>query len=224
MGKKGSFTKTLEIPTTELKKGVLFAGRYEVQEELGKGGMGRVYKVLDTEIGETVALKLLNPDIAAERRTIERFRNELKVARKITHRNVCRMHDINKEKTTYFITMEFVPGEDLKSLIRRKERLTEDEAVSLAEQVCAGLGEAHRLGVTHRDLKPQNIMIDEEGKARIMDFGIARSQETRGVTEEGLIIGTPDYMSPEQVEGAEAEPRSDVYSLGVVIYEMVTGR
>jgi hypothetical protein len=224
MRKKASVTKTLEIPTTDLKQGALFAGRYEVQEELGKGGMGRVYRVLDKEIGETVALKLLNPDIAADRKTIERFRNELKVARRITHRNVCRMHDINKEKNTYFITMEYVPGEDLKSLIRRKERLAEDEAISLAGQVCAGLGEAHRLGITHRDLKPQNIMIDEEGKARIMDFGIARSQETRGVTEEGLIIGTPDYMSPEQVEGGEAEPRSDVYSLGVVLYEMVTGR
>ncbi len=224
MGKKDSFTKTLEIPTTSLEKGSFFAGRYEVQEELGKGGMGRVYKVLDREIGETVALKILNPDIAADQKTIERFRNELKVARKITHRNVCRMHDINKEKNFYFITMEYVPGEDLKSLIRKKGRLTEDEAIVLAEQVCAGLSEAHRLGVTHRDLKPQNIMIDEEGKARIMDFGIARSQETKGVTEEGLVIGTPDYMSPEQVEGAEAEERSDVYSLGVVLYEMVTGR
>ncbi|MBN2408891.1 MAG: protein kinase, partial [Candidatus Aminicenantes bacterium] len=224
MKKKDSFTRTLEIPTTELKKGTLFAGRYEVQEELGKGGMGRVYKVLDKEIGETVALKILNPDVAADRKTIERFRNELKVARRITHRNVCRMHDINKEKTTYFITMEYVPGEDLKSLIRRKERLSEDEAITLAGQVCAGLGEAHRLGVTHRDLKPQNIMIDKEGKARIMDFGIARCQETRGVTEEGLIIGTPDYMSPEQVEGGEADPRSDIYSLGVVLYEMATGR
>jgi tetratricopeptide (TPR) repeat protein len=224
MGKKDSSTKTLEIPTTALDKGALFAGRYEVQEELGKGGMGRVYKVLDNEIGETVALKVLNPDIAADPKTIERFRNELKMARKITHRNVCRMHDINRERTTYFITMEYVPGEDLKSLIRRKERLSEDDAISLAAQVCAGLSEAHRLGVTHRDLKPQNIMIDEEGEARIMDFGIARSRETKGVTEEGLIIGTPDYMSPEQVEGREAEPRSDVYSLGVVLYEMVTGR
>jgi predicted ATPase len=224
MGKKGSLTKTLEIPATDLKKGALFAGRYEILEELGKGGMGRVYRVLDREIGETVALKVLNPDIAADRRTIERFRNELKLARKITHRNVCRMHDINKEKNTYFITMEFVAGEDLKSLLRRKGRLAEEEALSLAGQVCAGLIEAHRLGVTHRDLKPQNIMIDEEGKARIMDFGIARSQETRGVTEEGLIVGTPDYMSPEQIEGAEVETRSDIYSLGVVLYEMVTGR
>jgi tetratricopeptide (TPR) repeat protein len=134
------------------------------------------------------------------------------------------MHDINREKDTYFITMEFVAGEDLKSLIRRKGRLAEEETLSLAGQVCAGLREAHRLGVTHRDLKPQNIMIDAEGKARIMDFGIARSQETCGVTEEGLVIGTPDYMSPEQVECGEVEPRSDIYSLGVVLYEMVTGR
>ena len=226
MGKKAkaSLTSTLEISTTDLRKGVLFAQRYEVLEALGQGGMGRVYKVVDKEIGEIIALKLLNPDIAADRRTIERFRNELKVARKITHRNICRMHDINREKNTYFITMEFVPGEDLKSLLRRKGRLAEEEALSLAEQVCAGLSEAHRLGVTHRDLKPQNIMIDDAGQARIMDFGIARSQETRGVTEEGLIVGTPDYMSPEQVEGAEVEPRSDIYSLGVVLYEMVTGR
>jgi predicted ATPase/predicted Ser/Thr protein kinase len=217
-------TKTLQLPVTRLEKGVLFAGRYEVLEELGKGGMGRVYKVLDREINEEVALKLLNPEVASDSPTIERFRNELKLARKVTHKNVCRMHDINKEKDTHFITMEYVPGEDLKSVIRRKKRYSEDEAISLAEQICAGLGEAHRLGVTHRDLKPQNIMIDEEGQARIMDFGIARSRETKGATEEGLVIGTPDYMSPEQVEGGEADPRSDIYSLGVVLYEMVTGR
>ena len=217
-------TKTFLIPTTELTIGALFSERYEVREELGRGGMGKVYKVLDREIKEEVALKLLNPDVAADQKTIERFRNELRLARKITHKNVCRMHDINREKETYFITMEFVAGEDLKTVIIKKGRLSEKETISLAKQVCEGLAEAHRLGVVHRDLKPQNIMVDGDGNARIMDFGIARSQETKGMTEEGLIIGTPDYMSPEQVEGREADERSDIYSMGVILYEMVTGK
>jgi hypothetical protein len=134
------------------------------------------------------------------------------------------MHDINREKETYFITMEYVPGEDLKTVIRRTGRLPEDEAVPIAGQVCEGLTEAHRLGVVHRDLKPQNIMIDGDGNVRIMDFGIARSLAAKGVTEAGMIIGTPDYMSPEQVEGMEADARSDIYALGATLYEMVTGK
>jgi len=219
-----SATKTFQVSLRELAQGTLYAGRYEVIEELGRGGMGKVYKVLDKEIQEEVALKLLNPEIAADEKTIERFRNELKYARRITHRNVCRMHDINKEKETYFITMEYVPGEDLKTVIRRTGRLPEDEAVPIAGQVCEGLMEAHRLGVVHRDLKPQNIMIDKDGNVRIMDFGIARSLAAKGVTEAGMIIGTPDYMSPEQVEGMEADARSDIYALGATLYEMVTGR
>ena len=186
--------------------------------------MGKVYKVVDREINEEIALKLLNPEIASDERTIERFRNELKYARKITHKNVCRMHDINREEETYYITMEFVPGEDLKSIIGREGQLSEKTALSLAKQICEGLAEAHRLGVVHRDLKPQNIMVDQEGNAHIMDFGIARSLGARGVTEAGMTIGTPDYMSPEQVEGKEADQRSDVYSLGAMLYEMVTGK
>jgi len=217
-------TKTMQVPIRILARGTLFAGRYEVLEELGRGGMGRVYRVLDKEIKEEVALKLLNPEIASDEKTIERFRNELKYARRITHRNVCRMHDINRETDTYFITMEYVPGEDLKTVIRRTGRLPEDEAMPIAAQVCEGLTEAHRLGVVHRDLKPQNIMIDRDGNVRIMDFGIARSLAAKGVTEAGMIIGTPDYMSPEQVEGMEADARSDIYALGATLYEMVTGR
>jgi len=219
-----SLTKTLKTPTRELAKGTLLAGRYEIIEELGRGGMGRVYKALDKEIEENVALKLLNPEIAADEKTIKRFHNELKFARKISHRNVCRMYDLRREEDAHYIIMEYVPGEDLKSLIRRAGALPVGKSISIAEQALEGLIEAHRIGVVHRDLKPQNIMIDEEDNVKIMDFGIARSLKARGITETGMIIGTPDYMSPEQVEAKEVDQRSDIYSLGVILYEMLTGQ
>jgi tetratricopeptide (TPR) repeat protein/tRNA A-37 threonylcarbamoyl transferase component Bud32 len=202
----------------------MFAGRYEVIEELGKGGMGKVYKVFDTEIKEKVALKLLKPEIAVDKETIERFRNELKFARKIRHKNVCQMFDLAKEEGSYYITMEYIHGEDLKRLIRKMGQLSAGQAISIAKQVSEGLAEAHQLGVVHRDLKPQNIMVDEEGNARIMDFGIARSIKAKGITGAGVMIGTPEYMSPEQVEGKEVDQHSDIYSLGVILYEMITGR
>ena len=211
-------------PLRELVPGETFAGRYQVIEDLGKGGMGRVYKVYDTEVREKLALKLINPEVASDERTIERFRSELRLARTISHRNVCRMHDLGREGSTYFITMEYVSGEDLKGLIHRIGALPVGKAVSLAREVCAGLAEAHRVGVVHRDLKPQNIMIDRDGNARIMDFGIARSVKGKGITGAHVLVGTPEYMSPEQVDGGEAGPRSDLYSLGIVLFEMLTGR
>jgi serine/threonine protein kinase/tetratricopeptide (TPR) repeat protein len=217
-------TKTLEAPKEELTTGSTFAGRYQIIEELGKGGMGKVYKALDKEIDGRVALKLIKSEIAADEKTINRFRNELKIARDIAHKNVCRMYHLAKHEGTHYIVMEYVSGEDLKSFIRRSRQLTPGTAISIAKQVCEGLSEAHKLGTVHRDLKPQNIMIDKDGNARIMDFGIARTLKEKGITGAGVMIGTPEYMSPEQVEAKEVDQRSDIYSLGVILYEMVTGR
>jgi serine/threonine protein kinase/Tfp pilus assembly protein PilF len=216
-------TKTLERPVEELIRGSVFAGRYEIIEELGKGGMGKVYRVEDTKVKEEVALKLIKPEISADKKTIERFRNELKIARKIRHKNVCAMFDLGEEKGSHYITMEYVSGEDLKTLIRRV-KVDIKTSIKIAKQVCEGLSEAHRLGVVHRDLKPSNIMIDKEGDVRIMDFGIARTFESKGITDAGLMIGTPDYMSPEQAEGMDVDQSSDIYSLGIILYEMIAGQ
>jgi len=217
-------TQTLETSSVELCRGAVFAGRYEVLDELGSGGMGKVYRVYDRKLQEEAALKVIRPEIAADRKTIERFKNELKVARKIAHTYVCRMYDLGEDNGLYFIAMEYVAGEDLRSFIRRSGHLTSGKAVSIAKQVCEGLAEAHRFGVTHRDLKSSNIMIDREGNARIMDFGIARTFESKEITGIGIIIGTAEYMSPEQAQGQKVDQRTDLYSLGIVLYEMVTGR
>ena len=221
---KISVTRTLETTPEGLGKGEIFAGRFELIEELGAGGMGTVYRAFDKKIDEEVALKLLHSDIALDERTVDRFRNEIKLARRITHKNVCRLHELHEEGKTLFITMEYVSGRDLKGLIRETGTLSTGKAISIAKQVVEGLAEAHELGVVHRDLKPQNIMVDKEGIAKIMDFGIARSLRTAGMTAEGMIIGTPEYMAPEQVEGQETDQRTDIYALGAILFEMATGR
>src|SRR5512136_977289 len=215
-------TETLKIPVKELTSGSTFAGRYQIIEELGHGGMGRVYKVFDTKIKEKIALKLIRPEVASDRDTIERFSNEIRLSRRIGQRNVCRMFDIGEAEGAHFITMEYVHGEDLKSLIHMSGSLSLGMLLSVGKQVCDGLAEAHSLGVVHRDLKPQNIMIDKNGNAKIMDFGIARSIREKGITGPSVMIGTPEYMSPEQAEAKEVDHRSDIYSLGVMLYEMAT--
>jgi serine/threonine-protein kinase len=160
-------TETLEAPVQELTTGSTFAGRYQIIEELGKGGMGKVYKVFDQEVQAKMALKLIRPEVSADKSTIDRFRNELKIARDVSHKNICRMYDLGREAGSYFITMEYVSGEDLKSFIRRSRQLVVETAILIAKQICDGLAEAHRVGVVHRDLKPGNIMIDKEGNAKI---------------------------------------------------------
>jgi serine/threonine protein kinase/tetratricopeptide (TPR) repeat protein len=217
-------TETLRAPVHELTTGSTFAGRYQVIEELGHGGMGRVYKVLDTKTREKVALKLIKPEIASDKETIERFGNELRLARRIRQKNVCGMYDLGEAEGASFITMEYVHGEDLKSMIQMAAGLTVGAVLNIGKQVCDGLAEAHSLGVVHRDLKPQNIMIDRGGNAKIMDFGIARSLKEKGITGASTMIGTPEYMSPEQAEAKEVDQRSDIYSLGIILYEMATGR
>jgi len=218
-----SQTKTAQTPAKEIDRGTVLASRYEIIELLGRGGMGNVYRVVDTKINEEIALKFLNPAIADEK-MIERFKNELKLARKISHKNICRMYDLGDVEGSPYITMEYVTGEDLRGMIKMTGQLSVGRAISIAKQMCEGLAEAHRLGVVHRDLKPRNIMIDKEGNARIMDFGIARSIKVKGITRAGSIVGTPEYMSPEHVKGEKVDQRSDIYSLGIILFEMMTGQ
>src|SRR6266478_5946868 len=203
--------------------GTLLAERYEILALLGQGGMGAVYKARDTELGRLVALKLIRADLASNPEILLRFKQELILAREVTHRNVIRIFDLGQAKGFKFITMEFVEGRDLRAVLRERGKLPPDETVRIIAQVCRALESAHAAGVVHRDLKPQNIMLDAKDRVYVMDFGIAHSLETPGMTQTGVLMGTPEYMSPEQAKGIKVDARSDLFALGIIFYEMLTG-
>jgi serine/threonine protein kinase len=196
--------------------------RYDVLSEAGHGSMGNVYKARDRETGETVALKLLKPEIASDQAMMDRFKNELLFARKITHKSICRVHEFNRIGGVAYTSMEFVEGESLRSVLNRFGGLPPRKVIDLAQQMCSGLKEAHAQGIVHRDLKPENVMIDAQGNVKIMDFGIARSMDV-ATRLTGSMVGTPAYMAPEQVASKPVDYRTDIYSLGLILYEMFTG-
>ena len=212
-----------------LTHGAVIAGRYEVLSPLGRGGMGMVYKAHDRMLDETVAIKVLRAEFANTDEMAQRFRHEIKLARKVSHRNVCRIHEYGEDAGFRYISMEFVEGTDLRQLaLRRGGCLGHEEGFEIAIQVADGLQAIHDVGIVHRDLKTTNIMLDERGLVRLMDFGIAKIEGGErstgaGLTIAGQIMGTPEYMSPEQCLGEKLDHRSDLYALGIVIYEMFSG-
>ena len=205
------------------RPGDLFGGRYEIRQVLGEGGMGTVYKAWDREVEHLVALKLIRPDLADEPIVLARFKQELLTARQVTHRNVIRIYDLSEIDGIKFITMEFVEGGDLRKLLHEKHKLPPEEAVDVMRQVCLALEAAHGAGIIHRDLKPQNIMQDRHGRILVMDFGLARSLASDGMTQTGALLGTVEYMSPEQAMGKHLDARSDLFTLGLIFYELLTG-
>ena len=200
----------------------MIAGRYRIIGLVGKGGMGEVYRADDLKLGQAVALKFLPAELAGNEARLARFLDEVRVSRQVSHPNVCRVYDIGEHDGHQYISMEYVDGEDLASLIRRIGRLSEDKANEIARQICGGLAAAHAKGIVHRDLKPSNIMIDGRGQVRITDFGLAGLAQ--GFAGAEIRVGTPAYMSPEQIAGTEVTVRSDIYSLGLVLYELFTGK
>ena len=211
-------------PNPPLERGTrLAAGRYEILKILGQGGMGAVYKARDHELDREVAVKVIVPELVNSKAILRRFKQELLLARQVTHKNVVRIFDIGESDGMKFITMEYVDGSDLKSHIVQRGKIPAQEAVGIVQQICHALAAAHSEGVIHRDLKPQNIMIDQNGRVVVMDFGIAHSQGGPGMTMTGALMGTPEYMSPEQAKGEKVDVRSDIYSLGLVFYEMLVG-
>ena len=212
------------LPHGEFAPGTVLGDRYEILALLGQGGMGAVYKARDTELDRLVALKIIRPELTTNPEILKRFKQELILARQVTHRNVIRIFDLGQADGFKFITMEYLEGQDLRGVLREKGKLTPEQAARVILQICRALEAAHGEGVIHRDLKPQNIMIDANGRAYVMDFGIARSAHLPGMTQTGALVGTPEYMSPEQAKGEKLGEQSDIFSLGVILYELVVGQ
>src|SRR5271165_4145186 len=217
---------TSESPRSvnQLQPGSLLAARYEILDRLGVGGMGAVYKAKDREVDRLVALKVIRTELAGDSDILSRFKQELILARKVTHKNVIRIFDLGRAGGVRFITMEYIEGQDLRSLVKKEGKPSPQRCVEIIQQVCLALDAAHAEKVVHRDLKPQNIMLDAQGKVYVMDFGIARSVGSEGLTMTGAVVGTPEYMSPEQVKGDEIDGRADIFTLGIIFYELLTGK
>jgi len=212
-----------QVSGSVLQEGDILGGRYQILQLLGEGGMGAVYKAMDQELNRPVALKLIRPELASNPSILARFKQELLLARQVTHGNVIRIYDLGDADGVKFITMEFVEGQDLRALIKEKKKISPEQAVEIIQQACRALEAAHGAGVIHRDLKPQNIMRDKTGRILVMDFGLARTVEGDGMTQTGALVGTMEYMSPEQALAKDLDQRSDLFSLGLILYELLTG-
>jgi tetratricopeptide (TPR) repeat protein len=217
-------TATSVDVTRRFAPGTLVAGRYRIVGIAGVGGMGVVYRARDEELHVDTALKVLRPDLGADPRVLERFRTELRLAREVSHKNVVRIHDIGEHEGLRFLTMRYVEGRSLSEVLEKEGPMPAERAAGIARQVASALEEAHRAGVIHRDLKPGNVLLDRDDVAYVTDFGVARSLGGDGLTRAGTVVGTPDYLSPEQIAGEPVDARTDLYALGIVLFEMLTGQ
>ena len=212
-----------QLPTSFLNITSVLESRYQILKELGRGGMGIVFQAHDKQLREQVAIKILSPILSTNSEALERMKREVSAARRVTHPNVIRIHDIFETGGLNYVSMEYFHGSNLKEVIRKNGAMSMIEGFQIAAQICDGVEAAHKQGVIHRDLKSQNIIVDPAGQVKIIDFGLASTTHAEGMTATGLIMGTPEYMAPEQVAGKKVDERADLYSLGIILYELFTG-